>query len=158
MRVTLCVKRTKKTRYSKQRGDALIEALLAILLAAVVGLGLSYSASRLLNTQRTLNAQNIAFHEMRESMLSKGFSTAEICAEAEQEDTETVRWDDSANYTQNGETIKFTLKCEASSFMVNGEAISLNTIQSIETDDEDANAQDLFGGDGKISLSIQGSD
>lgn len=139
------------SRRSAQRGDALIESLLAILLASVIALGLSYSASRLLNTQRTLNAQNIAFHDVREGLLSQGFSAAEICA-APGEDKESIKWDGPAGATKDGKPIAFKLTCQSSSVTVNGLPISLNTIQSIETDAKDANAKDLFGGDGTLSL------
>lgn len=134
-----------------QRGDALIESLLALLLAAVIGLGLSYSASRLLNTQRTINAQNLAFHDVREGLLSQGFSAAEICAKPG-EDTETIKWDGPAGATKDGQPIPFKLTCQSASVTVNGLPISLNTIESIETAAHDANAKDLFGGDGTLSM------
>lgn len=48
----------------KQRGDALLESLIGILLLAVLGLGLSYSAARMLSMQRYAASHSIVVAQM----------------------------------------------------------------------------------------------
>lgn len=62
----------------RQRGDALIEALVGILLMAVIGLGLSYAAGRALNSQRYQSTQNLAITQMR-SQLSTTPRIQDLC-------------------------------------------------------------------------------
>lgn len=55
-----------------QRGDALIEAMLGILLMTIVGLGLVYAASRALNSQRYQSTQTLAIAQMRNALMTTG--------------------------------------------------------------------------------------
>lgn len=64
---------------AKQRGDALLEALLGIVLMAVIGLGLAYASARATTSQRYLNTQNIAISGMREQLMTAS-SVADLCA------------------------------------------------------------------------------
>lgn len=52
-------------QHKGQRGDALLEAMLAIVLASVIGLGLTYAAARTLSSQRYANAQGLMLNQMR---------------------------------------------------------------------------------------------
>ncbi|CAN5233316.1 hypothetical protein BH10PSE16_BH10PSE16_22960 [soil metagenome] len=62
----------------RQRGDALIEAMLGVLLMTIVGLGLSYAAARALNSQRYQSTQNLAIAQMRNVLTTRGL--ADLCA------------------------------------------------------------------------------
>lgn len=59
-------------------GDALIEAMLGILLMTIVGLGLSYAAGRALNSQRYQSTQNLAIAQMRNALTTTGMTA--LCA------------------------------------------------------------------------------
>jgi hypothetical protein len=59
----------------RQRGDALLEALIGILLLGAVGLGLSYASARVMVSQRNLNAQNAVLMQMGNSLAGTGLST-----------------------------------------------------------------------------------
>lgn len=154
---TLCIDRTCAPkphahlgpRAAQQRGDALIESLLAILLAAVIGLGLSYAASRMLSTQRMMSAQNMAHQQVREGLMRAGFSAAKTCTTAGPH-TDALTWSASAAYTKDGGTIPMTLNCHAAKVRINGVEVSLNTIESVQIGDGGDNSLDLFGGNGKL--------
>ena len=57
-----------------QRGDALLEALIGILLLAILGLGLSYAASRVLAAQRYAATHGIVIAQMRNALETKGLT------------------------------------------------------------------------------------
>lgn len=61
-----------------ERGDALIEAIVGILLMTIVGLGLSYAAARALNSQRYQSTHNLMIAEMRNVLASQGLTN--LCA------------------------------------------------------------------------------
>lgn len=61
-----------------QRGDALLEAMFAIVLASVIGLGLTYAAARTLNSQRYANAQGLMLNQMR-GTLATSAGLAAMC-------------------------------------------------------------------------------
>lgn len=56
----------------KQRGDILLESLIGIVLMAIVGLGLVYSASRVAVSQKDMNLQNIVVSQMRALLQQEG--------------------------------------------------------------------------------------
>ena len=55
-----------------QRGDALLEALVGILLLALLGLGLSHAAARMLAAQRYTAAHGIVNAQMRNALETQG--------------------------------------------------------------------------------------
>lgn len=55
-----------------QRGDALLEALIGILLLAILGLGLSHSAARMLSSQRYAATHSIVVAQMRNAVQTLG--------------------------------------------------------------------------------------
>ena len=61
-----------------QRGDALLEALVGILLLAVLGLGLSHAAARMLAAQRYAAAHGIVDAQMRNALETQGI--AHLCS------------------------------------------------------------------------------
>ena len=62
-----------------QRGDALLEALVGILLLAVLGLGLSHAAARMLAAQRYAAAHGIVVAQMRNALETQGI--AHLCSD-----------------------------------------------------------------------------
>ncbi len=52
----------------KQQGTSLIEAMVSMVLVAIMGLGLAYASSRTLLTQRYTTTQNLAALQMREKL------------------------------------------------------------------------------------------
>ncbi|MDH0898997.1 hypothetical protein N5C12_06480 [Comamonas aquatica] len=75
---------TKLSRSSNlcraQRGDALLEALIGILLLAILGLGLSYSVARMLVSQRYAATHGIMVAQMRNALETGGLSN--LCSAA----------------------------------------------------------------------------
>ena len=61
-----------------QRGDALLEALVGILLLALLGLGLSHAAARMLAAQRYAAAHGIVDAQMRNALETQGI--APLCS------------------------------------------------------------------------------
>ena len=62
------------------RGDALLEALIGILLLAILGLGLSYSVARILASQRYAATHGIMVAQMRNALETGGLSN--LCSAA----------------------------------------------------------------------------
>ncbi len=56
----------------RERGDALLEALIGVLLTVVIGLGLSYAASRTLVEQRNQTTQNAVLAQVSNALLTTG--------------------------------------------------------------------------------------
>lgn len=75
---------TKPSRSSNlcraQRGDALLEALIGILLLAILGLGLSYSVARILVSQRYAATHGIMVAQMRNALETGGLT--KLCSAA----------------------------------------------------------------------------
>lgn len=67
---------------SRQRGDALIEALIGMLLMSIVGLGLVYTTSRVAVSQKDMNLQSLAVTQMRDLLQRNGSGTLDLCASA----------------------------------------------------------------------------
>ena len=63
----------------QQRGDILLEALIGILLMAIVGLGITFATSRAANSQRNMKLQNIVVNQMRSLLEQNG---ALLCSNA----------------------------------------------------------------------------
>lgn len=63
-----------------QRGDALLEALVGILLLAILGLGLSHAAARMLAAQRYAAAHGIVVAQMRNALETNGVQ--DLCSGA----------------------------------------------------------------------------
>ena len=61
-----------------QRGDLLIDALIAMLICAVIGLGMTLGIANSLKTQALVDAQNTALWQMRNSIAQIGI--VNICA------------------------------------------------------------------------------
>lgn len=62
------------TNRTQQRGDALIEALIGMLLLAIIGLGLAYSTSRVSVSQKDMNVHNLVVSKLRAQLISGDFT------------------------------------------------------------------------------------
>ena len=71
MKPPSCIERRVPLR-RRPRGDALLEALVGIAVAAVLGLGLSYAAGRMLHSQRYASTQGAAVNQMRAALAEQG--------------------------------------------------------------------------------------
>ena len=59
---------------NSQRGDALLEALIGILLLTILGMGLSYAAARMLASQRYAATHSIIVAQMRNALETQGLT------------------------------------------------------------------------------------
>lgn len=147
-----------------QRGATLMEALVGIVLMATVGLGLGYSSSRSLVSQRYLNTQNSVVSQVREWLLTST-DVSSACAA------------DGPTITVGGTTTKLSLSCQSTAISIstgsgngNGDeddqganasaglkvtlpAKTVTTTMSVSTPTNE-NTAALLGGNGKIEVSL----
>lgn len=73
---------TKTTDCAKfwQRGISLVEAMVAVLIVAILFLGIAHVLSKGLVSQRFMNTHNLALLEMREKMQQPGQSVDAFCS------------------------------------------------------------------------------
>jgi len=64
--------RSYKLASRRQQGDVLLESLVGILLMALIGLGITYAASRAAVSQRDMKLQNIVVSQMRSLLEQNG--------------------------------------------------------------------------------------
>jgi Tfp pilus assembly protein PilV len=137
------------SRRGRQRGDALFEALVGIVVASVVGLGLAYSASRLMLGQLYVSTQNAVLDQMVNDLTSTGVST--LCAGTAPPNV-AVR---SATITMTAPT------CQTAAITVslNGGTQSqslgtgLVTAMTFSTPSGNAQAETVLGGNGVMTIS-----
>jgi type II secretory pathway component PulJ len=123
----------------------LIEALIAILLMATLGLGLAYTAGRALHSQRTMAAQGLAIAEMREALQGVDLASSGLCEPGS---------GTTLDYDIAGRTITFEVTCAQSSVTMAGVELSVRLPTAIESQStEDSIA--LFGEDGRIVFTLQ---
>ncbi|WP_314409512.1 hypothetical protein [Pseudomonas kuykendallii] len=67
----------------RQRGDILLEALIGILLMAIIGLGLVYVTSRVAVSQKDMNLQSLAIAQLRDLLQRNGAGT-DLCGGSHQ--------------------------------------------------------------------------
>ncbi len=136
-----------------QRGDALLEALIGILLMSVIGLGLSFALARTFNAQRYVSTQNIAIMQMM-NFLSRSSLSPIPCFSSQSI---------SVYLTPTASTptcIPITITYGAASNIVVGitgntgfdKTINVITRVAISTSANNAVAKSFFGGDGIVSL------
>ena len=136
-----------------QRGEALLEALIGILLMSVIGLGLSFSLARTFNAQRYISTQNIAIMQMRNLLSISSISQASCSS------SQSIPAYLNSNIS-TATNIPVTISCSPASSIVVGitgntnfdKTISVITRVSISTPANNAVAKSFFGGDGVVSL------
>ena len=62
------MRQSRLIKKNKQRGDILIEALIGMLLLAIIGLGLVYIISRVSVSQKDMNLHNLVMSTLREKL------------------------------------------------------------------------------------------
>jgi Tfp pilus assembly protein PilV len=138
---------------SAQRGDALIEALIAILVMAAVGMGLAYAAGRAVNTQAQSNAHYLLVAGVRDYLQQINacdVGSMTVCLGKD--------WTECNDCASKGQDVcphvVVTLNCVAATIDVNGTSTQLNRLASITTTPDDSAASVLFGGDGYVVISL----
>ncbi|MDM9650225.1 prepilin-type N-terminal cleavage/methylation domain-containing protein [Pseudomonas wenzhouensis] len=116
----------------KQQGTSLIEAMVSMVLVAIMGLGLAYASSRTLLTQRYTTTQNLAALQMREKLQKPDENLLVRLGEDSLE----------MNYSP-GNTPSITVTLNSVSENVTGVAVN----RSVST-----TSTSWFGGDGTVSI------
>lgn len=116
----------------KQQGTSLIEAMVSMVLVAIMGLGLAYTSSRTLLTQRYTTTQNLAALQMREKLQKPDENLLVRLGEDSLE----------MNYSP-GNTPSITVTLNSVSENVTGVAVN----RSVST-----TSTSWFGGDGTVSI------
>jgi len=128
---------TKKL--TNQRGVSLIEAMVAMLILAILFLGIAQVLARGLVSQRYMNTQNLAVLEMRERLQQN--NEANLCSNP-------------GNLSWLG-NVELAINCNKSEVIISVDSISMpitaNSITLFTT--ENKNSKELFGGDGVIRVS-----
>jgi len=124
-----------------QGGSMLLEAMVGILLSAVLGLGMAYSAARALNAQRYASIQNLAVMDMRVSLATSSACVAGAVAAASGAASGALA---SLSYTQTCSTLTPTISAAGAIATT-----SLSRTESLATSTSAASTG-LFGGDGVI--------
>ncbi|BCL76544.1 hypothetical protein JHS3_22800 [Jeongeupia sp. HS-3] len=141
----------------RQRGEALLEALIGIVLMAAIGLGLTYAASRAAVAQRYSNSQGIVVAQIREKLSTDGVSG--LCAGAP-----SIKVGDSTlalavtcdRNTASGGTHPVTIATNGIA-TVSLPANAVVTGISVATSDT-STSRELLGGTGEVAVStIQGA-
>jgi prepilin peptidase dependent protein A len=132
-----------------QRGDALLESLVGVVLASVVGLGLSYTTARMMVSQRYVASQNAVLSQMTGSLASSG--VANLCAGTAQ-----------ASVTVGATSVTLptpTCTTAAVTISVSGGAqsatlpVGVVTSMSLSTPGSNTAATGLVGGNGILTIS-----
>lgn len=63
----------------RQRGDFLIESMIGLVLAAIIGLGVIQVTSRVSVSQHDMRMQEIAINQMRAALIRNGMGALDIC-------------------------------------------------------------------------------
>jgi prepilin peptidase dependent protein A len=139
---------TDRSGGRRQRGDALIEALVGTVVAAVLGLGLSYTASRMVVSQRYVSTQYAVLDQMSNSLSSSGLTA--LCGGTTQ-----------ASVTVGTTTLALpTPTCATAAITVSTPGVQSVTLptgvvttMAFSTPSASTSAQTLLGGNGVMTIS-----
>lgn len=127
---------------TRQQGFSMIEAMIAILLVSILGLGMVYATSTLLTTQRFSTTQSIAIIQLRE-YLQTGYTFA---ANNEEPGREEVVIADQAEHIADSTPPSSLVNIRIGDFEKDVNLPMRSRSLSIEN-------KELFSGDHKITLS-----
>ncbi len=134
---------------ARQRGDALIESLVGTVIAGIMGLGLAFTCSRVMVSQRYVTTQSAVLDQMANALSSTGVST--LCAGTSQA-TVTV-----STYTLSLATPTCTAAAVTVSTAGGAQSVTLPagvvTTMAFSTPSSNATAQSLLGGNGIMTIS-----
>ncbi len=122
-----------------QRGISLIEAMVAMLILAVLFLGIAQVLARGLVSQRYMNTQNLALLEMRERFQQS--NEINLCT-----NPGSLNWVGTVPLMANCNESEVTISAGGISVPVTAYSITLSTT-------ENDTSSELFGGDGVIRMS-----
>lgn len=122
-----------------QRGISLIEAMIAMLILAILFLGIAQVLARGLVSQRYMNTHNLAMLEMRERLQQS--NEANICT-----NPGSLSWVGSVPLAASCNESEVTISAGGIVVPVTGYSITLST-------QENDTSSELFGGDGAIRMS-----
>ena len=135
----------------QQQGVTLIEALIGVLLMAVIGLGLCYALSRGMLSQRTLNTQNVVISQTRQWLLTSDETVlSSACSGTGSGPTLTI----------GDASTTLVLSCNSGSIVIGADDLnvtlsngSLATSFSVATPSTNE-TKAMFGGEGVIKVSL----
>ena len=131
----------------QQAGDALLDALIAMLLAMVIGLGPVYVASRGAVAQRQASYQNMAVVEMRKLLAAQGPA---LCGTAP-----TITVSSTAIIPVSVMSLSVTVSCTtraSTGITIGGQAIDPTGTGSAQTVSLSVTSSAMFGGGGTIAI------
>lgn len=144
IRLTMITRSDKCSAATGQRGVSLIEAMVSVLILAILFLGMAYVLSRGLVSQRYNNTQNIALLEIRENLQRAGKGVTDLCDGATPDALSIV---DSIDVTRDCTPASVDIKVGTlDTVTVTTSSITLKT-------EKNTASENLFGGDGEIVLS-----
>jgi prepilin peptidase dependent protein A len=132
----------------RQRGDALIESLVGTVIAAIMGLGLAFTCSRVVVSQRYVTTQSAVLDQMANALSSAGVSN--LCAGTTQ-----------ATVTLSTYTLSLaTPTCAEAAITVSTSGgtqsvvlpAGVVTTMTFSTPSSNTTAQNLLGGNGVMTI------
>jgi prepilin peptidase dependent protein A len=125
----------------------LIESLVGTVIAAIMGLGLAFTCSRVMVSQRYVTTQNLVLDQMANALSSTGVST--LCAGTS-----------TASVTVSSYTLSLTPTCTETAVSVStasgAQAVTLPagvvTAMTFSTPSLNTTAQTLLGGNGVMTI------
>ena len=147
MKPTLFSNTHKTACTRRQRGDALIEAMIGVLVTAILFVGVNTSLAKTLTSQRYSNAQHLALLQMRDEIQTGGIT--DICSGGA-DDAAVAGWTVTQTATCNNAALTVAINAGLSVSLAAG-AVPAITF-SLSTD-SNTTSQDLFGGNGVLTMS-----
>ncbi len=137
------------SKRSAQCGDAMLEALIAMVLLGAIGLGLSYAAARALNSQRYLNTQNMAVTQLRQELQQTGVTA--LCIGGVAPSALKMAGNDfTLDFSCQRGNVTISLPDGSNAVTLSGAAAPVTALDlSTPTT---AASRALFGGDGRIAI------
>lgn len=134
----------------RQRGDALIESLVGVVIASIMGLGLSYTVSRMILSQRYVATQTSVIDQMANSLSSSGVTA--LCAGTSQGSV-TVGTSTLTLPVPTCTNAAITVQTASGGQIVTLPAGGVVTTLAYSTPSSNTTAENLVGGNGVMTIS-----